>query len=738
MAATASDTAPDEHRRVEPETITRSTPGFTAVNGRPSASPPEKNKSHPEQTKEASENSTYRAIQPNNHQDRAPTPSSSRPARPETQLEQRASPPPSSMDRSYQTPRSQGPSDEPRPQSVNGQTRSDSINQSNHVNSSPQKRKRSDSDEYNNPDSSAFHSHSLPPPPPDQRMYPAETNGRPRESEPRSPPQSYPRPSPLHPYGRPDHAPPHGSYPQPERHQLVRNEYDHSFDPHMNPAQQRQPYYPDPHDAHLAHELSRDLQRDNNNYEPPLPGREQFMTPEEEDHHYGEYNPNMSAAQREMDRKRRKRVFSNRTKTGCMTCRRRKKKCDEQHPECNNCLRGGFVCEGYTIRNTWQKPSNAKAPIPLQQKGYPPPNIHRPGPYPPPYAHEQSPDHYPPPPPHMASHHHPTSDGDRIKPIVVEEDRDHYGRPSPPNMQSKPAWMKSGRPYPSHDMPYESHDSGSMQPPPRAHRSNSSHSQYSGPSSQAQSQSNAQSVAERALSTSLRPSPGRRDTQLTEREKMLKGNYYHPFSPALMEDRERCLAATWRFNNATNPSHGASPEERSRLFRAILSLKPSPEPPLLTNGSEGPPPQPTMPLPFGTCGERVVVEAPFHCDYGYNITIGDDVLIGPDCRISDTCSVTIGARCIFSPNVKLVCATYPIDPRRRNGSGGQALGRNIVIEEDCWIGSNVTILAGVRVGKSSTVGAGSLLHQDVPRFTVVAGNPAKVSRGIYDGNADGS
>ena len=290
--------------------------------------------------------------------------------------------------------------------------------------------------------------------------------------------------------------------------------------------------------------------------------------------------------------------------------------------------------------------------------------------------------------------------------------------------------MKSGRPYPSnpphlskynpdadhrpgsgHDVPYEPHDSGSMQPPPRAHRSNSSHSQYSGPSSQTQSQSNAQSVAERALSTSLRPSPGRRDAQLTEREKMLKGNYYHPFSPALMEDRERCLAATWRFNNATNPSHGASPEERSRLFRAILSLKPSPEPPLLTNGSEGPPPQPTMPLPFGTCGERVVVEAPFHCDYGYNITIGDDVLIGPDCRISDTCSVTIGARCIFSPNVKLVCATYPIDPRRRNGSGGQALGRNIVIEEDCWIGSNVTILAGVRVGKSSTVGAGSLLHQ---------------------------
>lgn len=153
----------------------------------------------------------------------------------------------------------------------------------------------------------------------------------------------------------------------------------------------------------------------------------------------------------------------------------------------------------------------------------------------------------------------------------------------------------------------------------------------------------------------------------------------------------------------------------------------------------------------------MVVEAPFHCDYGYNISIGDDVLIGADCRISDTCSVSIGARCIFSPNVKLVSAGYAIDPRRRMGSQGQALGRNIVIEDDCWIGSNVTILLGVRIGKSSTVAAGSVIHkvrgtafasgdlqsfhfvliespQDVPRFTVVAGNPQKVVRGIYDGN----
>ncbi|KAF2479885.1 hypothetical protein BDY17DRAFT_28021 [Neohortaea acidophila] len=56
-----------------------------------------------------------------------------------------------------------------------------------------------------------------------------------------------------------------------------------------------------------------------------------------------------------MDPKRRKRNFSNRTKTGCHTCRRRKKKCDERKPTCINCERGAYACEGYGA-----KPSNFK------------------------------------------------------------------------------------------------------------------------------------------------------------------------------------------------------------------------------------------------------------------------------------------------------------------------------------------------------------------------------------------
>lgn len=50
----------------------------------------------------------------------------------------------------------------------------------------------------------------------------------------------------------------------------------------------------------------------------------------------------------------------------------------------------------------------------------------------------------------------------------------------------------------------------------------------------------------------------------------------------------------------------------------------------------------------------------------------------------------------------------------------------IVIEDECWIGANAIITAGVRVGKHSVVGGGSVVTKDVPPYSVVAGNPARI------------
>jgi hypothetical protein len=64
-------------------------------------------------------------------------------------------------------------------------------------------------------------------------------------------------------------------------------------------------------------------------------------------------------------RARKSRHFSNRTKTGCRTCRRRKKKCDKAKPKCKNCLQGNFECAGYTKPTLWSKNNTAQAPAPL-------------------------------------------------------------------------------------------------------------------------------------------------------------------------------------------------------------------------------------------------------------------------------------------------------------------------------------------------------------------------------------
>lgn len=185
----------------------------------------------------------------------------------------------------------------------------------------------------------------------------------------------------------------------------------------------------------------------------------------------------------------------------------------------------------------------------------------------------------------------------------------------------------------------------------------------------------------------------------TEREKMLSGEYYLPYDRELVLERKRCDGACWRFNNSTNPSNSVSREERLRLFQEIL------QPKELINLLSAL----ASPTLSGWVGTNVVVEAPFNCDYGYNIHIGNDVIIHKNCKILDAYKVMIGDRCVLGPNVIIYTTTLPTDPKKRVGPSGPNLGNPIVIEEDCWIGGGVIILPGQTIKRGSTVGAGSIV-----------------------------
>ena len=129
---------------------------------------------------------------------------------------------------------------------------------------------------------------------------------------------------------------------------------------------------------------------------------------------------------------------------------------------------------------------------------------------------------------------------------------------------------------------------------------------------------------------------------------------------------------------------------------------------------------------FAQLGAGAVLEPPFHCDYGWNISLGDGAYVNVNCVILDCAAVTIGALALIGPGVHLCAATHPVDPAQREAGHEYALP--ILLGRNVWIGAGVVIGAGVTVGDNSVVGAGSVVTGDVPADVVAAGSPCRVLR----------
>ncbi|BEJ16834.1 hypothetical protein CspHIS471_0602350 [Cutaneotrichosporon sp. HIS471] len=120
------------------------------------------------------------------------------------------------------------------------------------------------------------------------------------------------------------------------------------------------------------------------------------------------------------------------------------------------------------------------------------------------------------------------------------------------------------------------------------------------------------------------------------------------------------------------------------------------------------------------------IMSPFMCEYGFNISIGDDCFIGPNNTWLDVAPIHIGHRTMIAANTQIYTPSHPILPEERNGLRGPEWAKPITIGDDCWIGGGVIICPGVTIGNGVTVGAGSVVTKDVEDRVVVAGNPARV------------
>lgn len=131
---------------------------------------------------------------------------------------------------------------------------------------------------------------------------------------------------------------------------------------------------------------------------------------------------------------------------------------------------------------------------------------------------------------------------------------------------------------------------------------------------------------------------------------------------------------------------------------------------------------------FGKCGRNAYIEAPFHCDYGFNISVGDSFYANAGCIFLDVTPILIGDNVMFGPNVQLYAATHPLSPQER--LKGEEYGKPISVGDNVWIGGNTVIMPGVFVGKNSVIGAGSVVTKDIPENVVAFGNPCRVYKQI--------
>ena len=123
------------------------------------------------------------------------------------------------------------------------------------------------------------------------------------------------------------------------------------------------------------------------------------------------------------------------------------------------------------------------------------------------------------------------------------------------------------------------------------------------------------------------------------------------------------------------------------------------------------------------CGKNVNIEK--KASFTPGLSIGDNSGVGIMCEVNGL--VTIGKNVMMGPEVVIYSSSHKYDridiPMCEQGFDDP---KEVVIEDDVWLGRRVIIMPGVHIGKGSIIGAGAVVTKDIPEYSVAVGVPAKV------------
>lgn len=194
---------------------------------------------------------------------------------------------------------------------------------------------------------------------------------------------------------------------------------------------------------------------------------------------------------------------------------------------------------------------------------------------------------------------------------------------------------------------------------------------------------------------------------MTEKEKMLAGKVYDSTDYELTQLRQQAH----KLSSEYNQTQETEAKSRNRILKILLP----------------------------NCGNDIYLQGPIQFDYGIFTRIGKNFYANFNLTVLDCCPVTIGDNVLIGPNCCITTAMHPFLSSERNpqqkDNGSlfiQEYAKPISIGSNCWIASNVVICGGVTIGNNCVIGAGSVVTKDIPNFSFATGVPCKKIRTITE------
>lgn len=191
-------------------------------------------------------------------------------------------------------------------------------------------------------------------------------------------------------------------------------------------------------------------------------------------------------------------------------------------------------------------------------------------------------------------------------------------------------------------------------------------------------------------------------TGATDLQRMCDGRLYNCTDREVMRKHIRALWLTDSFNR----SHLWNIPRRNRIIKKLIPNH----------------------------GKNFFIMQTFRCEYGFNISFGDDFFMNFDCILMDVAPIKIGKSVMFGARVTIATPVHPLLGDERiiqsfpDGYHDLEYAKPVTIGDNVWIASNATVCGGVSIGNGAVIAAGSVVTRDIPPNCIAAGVPCKVIR----------